>query len=230
MGRIRTFSYLSRKSVLGYRLCGRSGPSINPGSRQIVWSCGGWETHPTKIFLIFNFFLKKTTRVFVIFNDFSTLFVVNHSHRDLNSLSISMERTYHLVPMSWIFRSWGSYHTYTGLHVTPPRVVVVSLLWGRHRWLETLKIWRLLPPVPGQHQCLVTGPIPQRSDLNHSQGQTWGTQYSHTSTTRDQLPFLKWRPLYSSHLWSSNLNEFWSASVTSLPTTHLVYLDSERTN
>jgi hypothetical protein len=52
--------------------------SFKQTNRLILW---WWETHPTKIF-----FSKKK---FVIFNDFSTVFVVNHPHRDLNSLSLS---------------------------------------------------------------------------------------------------------------------------------------------
>jgi hypothetical protein len=81
-----------------------------------------------------------------MFRDFSsifpTVFVVKHSHRDLNSLPLSTESTYLLVPMSWIcFRVVS--HVHRSPHTTA-RVVAVSLPLGRSQWLTALKSWRSL--------------------------------------------------------------------------------------
>ena len=94
--------------IVGYlsRLCARSWLARHPAKIEITGSSGG-SSHHTKIF----FFCKNHDFSRFLIN-FSTVVVVKHthvvdpkrlthihSHRDLNSLSLSTESTYLLVPM-----------------------------------------------------------------------------------------------------------------------------------
>jgi hypothetical protein len=87
-------------------LCARSWLARHPAKIEITGSSGG-SSHHTKIF----FFCKNHDFSRFLIN-FSTVVVVKHthvvdpkrlthihSHRDLNSLSLSTESTYLLVPM-----------------------------------------------------------------------------------------------------------------------------------
>jgi hypothetical protein len=88
------------------RLCARSWLARHPANIEITLSSGG-SSHHTK-----NFFFCKNHDFFRFFINFSTVVVVKHthvvdprclthihSHRNLNSLSLSTESTYLLVPM-----------------------------------------------------------------------------------------------------------------------------------
>ncbi len=97
----------------------------------------GRSSHHTKIL----FFLQKSW-FFSIFNQFFHV----------------------LVPMSWIC-----------LRTAPrraPRAADssssgITSLRSKSAVRATLTSWRSLPPEPPKHQYLLTGPIPQRSDLRH---------------------------------------------------------------
>jgi hypothetical protein len=125
-----------------------------------------------------HFFFLKTLWFFSIFNQFFH-----------GCCGETYTRGRPEVPNSYLLTSWpelivvihGEYippgthsvnlfeghHTYTVLHTPPPRVPSVSLPWGRNRWLTTLTSWRSLSPEPPKSQYLLTGPIPQRSDLRY---------------------------------------------------------------
>ena len=88
-------------------LCARSWLARHPAKIEITGSCGG-SSHHTKFF----FFFCKNHDFSRFLINFSTVGVVKHthvvdpkrlthihSHRDLNSLSLSTESTYLLVPM-----------------------------------------------------------------------------------------------------------------------------------
>jgi hypothetical protein len=107
---------LSKSSLLGWflhisliviikGLCARSWLARHPAKIEITGSSGGSSHHTT-----FFFFKNHDFSRFLI--NFSTVVVVKHthvvdpkrlthihSHRDLNSLSLSTESTYLLVPM-----------------------------------------------------------------------------------------------------------------------------------
>ena len=122
-------------------LCARSGTSSNPANRQIAWSCGGCE-RPDQDFFIFLFLKKNDFSWF--FNDSSTVFVVNHSHRDLSSLSLSTECRY--CVLKWYFGSptlqvlhLSSKHTYSPCIPLSIRVCkcVIEGKRGGHSWYHS---------------------------------------------------------------------------------------------
>jgi hypothetical protein len=67
-------------------------------------------------------------------------------------------------------------------------------------------LFNFFPPEPPKHQYLLTGPIPQRSDLSHLH--PFDVVTRDTSTRRAQSPLPKRTPLYSSYWRVPNLNFF----------------------
>ena len=81
-----------------------------------------------------------------------------HSHRDLNSLSLSTESTYLLVPMSWIcFRAAPRVHR-------PPHVTTSTCTGITSLRCVTRSSWRSLPPEPVNHEPWMWVNFPRYSD------------------------------------------------------------------
>ncbi len=166
------------------------------------------------------FFFKKNDFSW-FWNDSSTVFVVNHSNRDLNSLSLSTESRYLLVPILWIC-----------LRVTPhvhrsPRSTVSS-----STGITSLRS-KLVDHISEELTIITTGSSEASisADGSHSSKvrpeSSSSTRWNHTSTTRTQSPFPKCTPLYSSYFRAPNLNFFSTQLLCSGHNYQILWSDHE---
>ncbi len=89
----------------GKRLCARSWLSRHPQKIEITRSSGGSSHHSKSFFFSKSRFLINFSTVVVVKHTHvvgSKRLTHIHSHRDQNSLSLSTESTYLLVPIPWI--------------------------------------------------------------------------------------------------------------------------------
>jgi hypothetical protein len=125
-----------------------------------------------------------------------------HSHRDLNSLSLSTESTCLLVHIPRICLR-AVPHAHWSPHVTTSNCSGITSLRSNPtaRSSEELTIistgsWEASVSSDGSHSSKV------RPETSSS------TRCSHTSDTRGESPFPKRTPFYSSYLWVPTLNSF----------------------